>query len=65
MLQMNKKNKGGSGWLTYLGIAFLIGGSAFFYFRVLTGKGLTPVEGAEVVPESATMTAFISTEPKS
>ena len=65
MSQINKKGKGCFGCLPCLGAALLVAGGAYFYFQVVAGKRLTPVEGAKVVPESAMMTAFISTEAKS
>ena len=59
----NTSQKSSLGCLPLVGIAALVVmGGGYFAWGKLIGKPLTPLESAKVVPESALLTSFVSTD---
>jgi hypothetical protein len=46
------------------GLAAIAAGGAYFYYRVILGKALTPIDAAKLVPQEALMATYISTDPQ-
>jgi hypothetical protein len=46
------------------GLALIAAGGAYFYYRVILGKALTPKDAAKLVPQEALMATYISTDQK-
>ncbi|MEM8779485.1 MAG: DUF3352 domain-containing protein, partial [Cyanobacteria bacterium P01_G01_bin.49] len=68
---MSSPNRSGKGYLPLVGVTALLvagGMGVYYYFQghlpFLSGDGLTPLEAAEVVPESAFASSYISTRPQ-
>lgn len=63
---MTDRSQGKLSCLPILGVAAIIAiGGGYFAFRSFIGKALTPLESAQVIPQEALLTTFISTDSQS
>jgi hypothetical protein len=63
MTETTKKSSWGL-WAILGGVAVIAAGGAYFYYKVILGKALTPMDAAKLVPEKALLATYISTEPQ-
>jgi hypothetical protein len=67
-MSQSNRNKPGCGCLALMGVgaSVAIVGTvgAFLYFRGFFGKALVPSEAAQIIPQEALMTSYISTDPQ-
>jgi hypothetical protein len=61
MMETTKKSAWGL-WATLGGLAAIAAGGAYFYYKVILGEALTPLDAAKFVPDETLMATYISTD---